>query len=272
MLFYPFRSEEADLKHESSYALKLNQQEVNEIVNNNKQIFEPDAELVELVLRNYRNDLEHNQDPYAQQENDEVIGIINETIEDETDDLDPNTDRSEQFDTLTSRPHSLLNNNELNSCIRSLNQKQREIFDVILKWGKSIVQNSNSQNPVDFEPLHIFLTGGGGVGKSHLIKCVYHSLSKVLIYKKDELEKPRIFKLAPTGIASINIEATTIHSGLKIPINVFKPLSDKQRTGIRNKLQHVQLFIIDEVSMVSSKLLLHIHQRFCEIFGVSEKV
>jgi PIF1 helicase. len=45
-------------------------------------------------------------------------------------------------------------------------------------------------------------------------------------------------------------------------------LSDKQRTSIRIKLQHVKLIVIDKISMVSSKLLLNIHKRLCEIFGV----
>ena len=36
-------------------------------------------------------------------------------------------------------------------------------------------------------------------------------LSKGLIYKGGELEKPRILLLAPTGVAAININGTTIH-------------------------------------------------------------
>ena len=34
------------------------------------------------------------------------------------------------------------------------------------------------------------------------------SLSKVLMYKGGELDKPRILLLAPTGVAAININAT----------------------------------------------------------------
>ena len=49
-----------------------------------------------------------------------------------------------------------------------------------------------------------------------MIKTIYMSLSKVLMYKGGELDKPRILLLAPTGVAAININATTIHSGLGI--------------------------------------------------------
>ena len=86
--------------------------------------------------------------------------------------------------------------------------------------------------------------------------------------KSDEIEKPRVIKLGPTGISTVTISGTTIHSGLKIPVNSFKSLTDKQRTLLRNKLIHVQL---DEISMVSSKLLLDIHKRLNEIFGVANE-
>ena len=58
------------------------------------------------------------------------------------------------------------------------------------------------------KPFYVFITGGAEVGKSHLIKTVYMSLSKVLMYKGGELDKPRILLLAPTGVAAININAT----------------------------------------------------------------
>ena len=95
-------------------------------------------------------------------------------------------------------------------------------------------------------------------------------MSKVLAYKSDELEKPRIIKLAPTGIAAINISGTTVHTGLNIPIGKFRSMADKYKVAIKNKLRHVQLIIIDEISMVSSQHLLNIHTRICEIFGVND--
>ena len=73
--------------------------------------------------------------------------------------------------------------------------------------------------------------------------------------------------LAPTGVAAINIDGTTIYSGLNIPCHgKMFPLSDKNRALRRNKYSEIQLIIIDEISMVPSKLLFQVHQRLIEIF------
>ena len=118
--------------------------------------------------------------------------------------------------------------------------------------------------------FHIFITGGAGVGKSHLIKTIYLSLSKVLGYKGGDVDKPRILLLAPTGVAAVNINGTTIHSGLGINVTTkLYPLNDQQRAALRNKLSEVRLIIIDEISMVSSVLFYQVNQRLNEIFKYS---
>ena len=74
--------------------------------------------------------------------------------------------------------------------------------------------------------------------------------------------------LAPTGVAAINIDGTTIHSGLGIKCHGnFYQLKDKQKTILRNKLSEVRLIIIDKILMVSRKLFFQVHQRLIKIFG-----
>ena len=60
--------------------------------------------------------------------------------------------------------------------------------------------------------------------------------------------------LAPTGVAAVNINGTTIHSGLGIRVKLYAALSDKMRASLRNKLSEITAVIIDEISMVSDKL------------------
>ena len=94
--------------------------------------------------------------------------------------------------------------------------QQREIFNFVHKWSRDFIKSLGCKIHQNVKLFYVFITGGAGVGKSHMIKTIYMSLSKVLMYKGGELDKPRILLLAPTGVAAININATTIHSGLGI--------------------------------------------------------
>ena len=157
--------------------------------------------------------------------------------------------------------------------IRSLNLKQRQVFEVIHKWSRDYVTNFSSKVMKKVKPFHIFLTGGGGVGKSHLIKTIYMSINKVLMYKGGNPEKPRILLLAPTGVAAVNIDGTTIHTALAINVGgKLYPLNDRQRGILRNKLTEAKFIIIDEISMVSNVLLHQVHQRLNEIYGCSAEL
>ena len=113
------------------------------------------------------------------------------------------------------------------------------------------------------KPFYIFITGGTGVRKSHLIETIYMLLSKVLIYKVGELEKSRILLLAPTRVAAININGTNIHSRLGINVGgKLYPLSKQHRIVqlLERKLSEVRLFVIDEISVVLSVLLFQVNR------------
>ena len=96
--------------------------------------------------------------------------------------------------------------------------QQREIFNFVHKWSRDFIKNLGYKIHQNVKPFYIFTTGGSGVGKSHLIKTIDISCSKVLIYEGGELRKPRILLLAPTGVVVININGTTVHSGLRINV------------------------------------------------------
>ena len=104
----------------------------------------------------------------------------------------------------------------INKNIRSLKKQEREIFNLVHKWSKDFIKILGCKLHQNVKPFYMFIMGGTGVRKSRLIKTIYLLLSKVLIYKGGELEKPRILLLAQTGAAAININGTTIHSGLQI--------------------------------------------------------
>ena len=81
--------------------------------------------------------------------------------------------------------------------------------------------------------------------------------------------------IAPTGIAAVNIDGTTVNTGLGIPVNaglVLPKLSDRLKCNFREKYCELKVVIIDEISMVSNKRLFHMHSRLCEIFTVGMDV
>ena len=76
-----------------------------------------------------------------------------------------------------------------------------------------------------------------------------------MLYCCKDSEKPTFFLLRPTVKSLVNINRTTIHSGLGIkPGTKLLGLNDKSQVDLRNRLSEVKLLIIDELSMVTSDL------------------
>ena len=90
------------------------------------------------------------------------------------------------------------------------------------------MNNLSCKTIKNIKPFHIFLSGGAGFGKSHLIKTIYISISKVQMYDGGHPEKPRILLLAPADVPTINTDGTTIHTALGITAGSKSyPLNDR---------------------------------------------
>ena len=274
MLFYPFRKESELLCEENmTYVSKLNNKEVLDVVNRNKVIFEPWGELVESSLRKFV--FQPRTDQFAEQENDDVQDELlhnteqDNNMEESVVDFEIET-QSVRVSNMTPAIH-IMTDDMINSLIRSLNEKQREVFNAVNSWARKTITNYSVDEAVGIEPLQLFITGGAGTGKSHLIKTIDASLNKTLNYKSENLGTIKVLKLAPTGVAASNIDGNTIHSSLGIPVNCqtmqIPKLSNKKRSELRLKYEDLKVIIIDEISMVSNKLFLHVHQRLLDIFG-----
>ena len=87
-----------------------------------------------------------------------------------------------------------------------------EISMNFLLWYKA-----GQRNAQPLEPLHIFLTGNVGCGKSFIMKVLYQSSTKVLSYGNVvSLDKPKVLLMTPTGVPEINLDGTTIHAALNM--------------------------------------------------------
>ena len=120
----------------------------------------------------------------------------------------------------------------------------------------------------------MFLSGPGGVGKSHVI-CMIHSDTIKFLKLSGAFEPDEIVVLlsAPTSVAAFNINGMTLHFVFLLGIRGSSSfLSSDRLNTLRTKLSGLQLLIVDEISMVGSNMLLEIHKRLCQVKGVPANV
>ena len=156
---------------------------------------------------------------------------------------------------------------EYRALLRALNTKQRQIVMFHRHWCKKAVLALKQGKPI--EPYHVFMSGPGGVGKSHVIRLI-HSDTLKLLRLSGAIEPDDVIVLltAPTGVAAFLINGMTLHSALLLgrgKYGGFQPLSHDRLNSLRSKLSNLVLLIIDEVSMVGSNMLLEIHKRLQQL-------
>ena len=147
-----------------------------------------------------------------------------------------------------------------------MNIEQRAIYDDLM-YRKCI--NSN-------DPIHLFLTGGAGTGKTFTLQLIVQGLLRFYHgdLQSDPL-KPKVLLMAFTGKAVFNIDGCTIHSALRIPINQSLSNMGKLSLELLNKLtddyEQIKLIVIDEISLVGARMLDAIDQRLRSIKHVQNK-
>ena len=103
--------------------------------------------------------------------------------------------------------------------------------------------------PFPVASIYLDIFGGGGAGKSHLIRSVDQTAVKTFTYGPSSPGSPVVLKLAPTGVSAINIDGLVINSALTIPQKVFGEhigsLLHEGLSGLRNRLKDLKLIITD---------------------------
>ena len=281
MLYVPWRKEDDDILGDSEtyieqFRLKLNEVTIME------QRYSHNAQTLEEAQRDLDQfgPPEHawvNVAPNAEhiRMEDELEGNVDETnvdrrdIEENTDILNGNANSNISLRYDIQADPNLLTNEEYFERMRNLNSEQKKIVNFHTKWCKSVVQcvKHNKKMP---DAYHLYISGAGGVGKSHVISLLRHITIKYMRFLPDvQGDDVTCMLVAPTGTAAFNIDGMTIHSGFLFPVAMkqFRNLSAETLNVLRNKLQKLKVLIIDEISMVSATMLYHIHRRLEEIKG-----
>ena len=152
-----------------------------DIINTTRALIEPFSDAVDEALLQYSQTEMNISEATEEIENEEVQNIcLNETF-------DQSTQNHIAIDVSVPQPYSLATDDEINANIESLNVQQRQVFDFVYLWAKETVKQKSSIKP------------------NLVIKTIYQSVSKVLQYHGGSPDKQRVLILAPTGVASINV-------------------------------------------------------------------
>lgn len=107
-----------------------------------------------------------------------------------------------------------------------LSAQQREVFELIESTRE-----------------HVFITGRAGTGKSTLLTHLTENTEK------------QVAVCAPTGVAALNVQGTTIHSLFFLPIGLIGNQKLTHSPAKRKLLQGIDTLVIDEVSMVNADVM-----------------
>ena len=252
---------------------------VREIVQENMKEFEPDDDAIDNALEALQEipdfeDAWNAHNPQNEQHNpdDELNRVTFHDSDDNTSDVEiPEFQKETRGQGTKPRCtietcHPQITEEQAKSMMQQLNDKQRQIFNYVSKWCNEKVRDHTVR------PFHVFVTGGAGTGKSHVIKCINYYANKTFAPMIEDSDQVTVLLLAHTGTAAFNIYGETICSALKVPAKTpqnYVPLSEESLNTLRIKYCHLQLVIIDEISMVSIRQLDYVHGRLQQIKGTS---
>ena len=125
----------------------------------------------------------------------------------------------------------------------SLNDNQRALVCLVLQTLYTFVENPN-----DYQPLRLVVSGTAGTGKSYVIKCLQR-LVRQLFGKNDAIQV-----ITPTGNSAYLVEGSTAHSFLGIPTgarscNELTVPSGSVLEKIQSRCENLKVLVGDERSM-----------------------
>lgn len=129
--------------------------------------------------------------------------------------------------------------------------KQKNTMEYILR---SVLEGPNTKDKSNSQRLNLLVHGSGGCGKSVVARATAHMLRQ---------SGKGVVLSAPTGVAAFNINGTTLHSSLLLPVvnqsygkacDVPLPRGE-QLAALQSFWKHVDVLVVDEMGFVSTLTL-----------------
>ena len=265
MLFVPWRNDTNDpdtIDYKSTYSSHVN------LITQNRELFESrDQSSIDEAI-NILEDLDPDEINFDGIAIEEIMKNEAAVVIEDTDFLvdnpgnnnswtvDPNADLGTKPAGGFFNVPNLNSEEEFLQMCRSLNNVQHTIFVHTLHCFKTMKQL----------PMFLYIGGGAGVGKSTVIRVLHEGLVRYMNSlpgtKPDAI---KVLLTAPTGKAAFNIHGMTLHSAFALPVTEFNGempnLSSDVCNTLRSKLSSLKVIIIDEISMVGSKILSQVNNR-----------
>ena len=146
----------------------------------------------------------------------------------------------------------------------SLNEKQLLTTSMLLKRVMGTPSGEGVGYQINVSDQFISYIGGtGGTGKTLLIKAFLFGLA--ILDRLDE-----ILLTAPTGTAASHIGGSTIHAALGVSSfeNPRQPTGRGHLDKVRRRLARTKVLVVDEVSMVGSKMLVQVDEKCSRIWSL----
>ena len=86
--------------------------------------------------------------------------------------------------------------------VQNLSFEQRVVFDRFIDFAKRVMCAIRYGGNIDTTPPKLIVHGGGGVGKSYLIKLLSQWMHHILSSWGDIADYPKLIRLAFTGAAA----------------------------------------------------------------------
>ena len=167
----------------------------------------------------------------------------------------------------------LLTTLKYNKYMQDLNQEQKTVVMYHRKWCKESLLALKQNKPI--KPYYLFLSGPGGVGKSHVVKLIHTDTVKLLqCAQQITADDIPILLTAATGVAAHNINGITIHSAFmlndrKSSHSTYYGLGADTLNTLQLHLKQLMVLIIDEISMIGAETLYKIHMCLQQIKGLN---
>ena len=255
ILFLPFRNEMIDIH---SKDIELLYKENENIIDQTRNHFEKHRALSDLIREVEENKElnDEDNDDECNSDDDDPNNFEETTTEEEMNDyLKYVQTQSKRQIRKYNEGKEIMPDDQFLDLVRSLNSKQRAVFDDFVERMKDHEDDDN---------FFLYIGGEAGTGKSFLLRLMIEAVRRLPKYSGQTLGKPFSITIAPTGIAACNVGGSTIESALSIQPQkrkTYEVNSASRNSNLRFLYEDLKVVIIDEISMVGSDKLAKISYR-----------